>query len=71
MVRTSHSALVCIDVCDLREGDVDNGETLNEKTKGGERNVRKVMNTSASGKPKYAPMMKSFDITIFVSPSGY
>jgi hypothetical protein len=73
MVRTPHSALVCIDVCDPRprEGNVDSGETLDGKAKGGERDVRKVVNMSASGKPKYAPMTKNFDITIFVSPSGY
>jgi hypothetical protein len=71
MVRTPHSALVCIDVCDPREGDLDSGETLDGKAKGGERNVRKMVNMSASGKPKYAPMTKSFDSTNFVSPSGY
>jgi hypothetical protein len=71
MVSTPHSALVCIDICDPREGDVDSRETLDGKAKGGERDVRKVVNMSASSKPKYAHMMKSFNITIFVSPSGY
>jgi hypothetical protein len=50
--------------------DSGDSETLDGRAKGGQSKVRKVVNMSAGGKPKYAPMTKSFDITIFVSPSG-
>lgn len=58
-----HFASVCVDVRDPREGNADGREMLGEIPKG---RVRKVTSTMSSGKPKYAPFTKSFDLTILV-----